>query len=91
MFLSKWFRSAPSKDTTPVPLSELSAGQHARLHAAHLAPHDCALLSALGLTDKCLLRVCKVGEPCIVQVHATRIGLSRAVAAGILVVPEGRG
>jgi hypothetical protein len=67
----------------------LPPGRLARLHGADLAPHDCALLRAIGLTDRCLLRVCKIGEPCIVQVRATRIGLSRAVAHGIFVLPEG--
>ena len=47
-----------------------------------------ARLKALGLTDRSLMRVCQVGEPCIVQVKTTRIGLSRVVADGILVVPE---
>jgi Fe2+ transport system protein FeoA len=61
----------------------------ARLHTATLTASDCALLRAIGLTDRCLLRVCKVGEPCIVQVRATRIGLSRSVADGIFVLPEG--
>jgi hypothetical protein len=60
----------------------------ARLHATELATDDCALLRALGLTDQCLLRVCKAGEPCIVQVRATRIGLSKAVARGLFVIPE---
>jgi Fe2+ transport system protein FeoA len=73
----------------PVKLSALSAGQTATLHGAgDLSPQDCALLRALGLTDRCTLRICKVGEPCIVQVQSTRIGLSRAVADGIMVVPE---
>jgi Fe2+ transport system protein FeoA len=45
-------------------------------------------LRALGLTDRCLLRVCKAGEPCIVQVRQTRIGLSRELARGIFVIPE---
>jgi Fe2+ transport system protein FeoA len=63
----------------------------ARLHCATLAAHDCALLGALGMTDSCLLRICKIGEPCIVQVHATRIGLARSVADGIFVVPQGAG
>jgi len=67
----------------------LPPGCLARLHGADLTPHDCALLRAIGLTDRCLLRVCKIGEPCIVQVRATRIGLSRAVAHGIFVLPEG--
>jgi Fe2+ transport system protein FeoA len=60
----------------------------ARLHSADLAKDDCALLKALGMTDRCLLRVCKAGEPCIVEVKATRIGLSRALARGVFVVPE---
>ena len=72
----------------PIPLSQLSAGCTARLHSAELAQDDCALLRALGLTDRCLLRVCKAGEPCIVEVKATRIGLSRALARGVFVVPE---
>ncbi len=72
----------------PIPLSQLRAGGMARLHSAELASDDCALLKALGLTDRCLLRVCKAGEPCIVEVKATRIGLSRALARGVFVVPE---
>jgi len=62
----------------------------ARMHAAHLTQQDCALLRALGLSDRCLLRVCKAGEPCIVQVRATRIGLSKLVAGQIYVIPESR-
>jgi Fe2+ transport system protein FeoA len=58
------------------------------MHSAELASDDCALLNALGLTDRCLLRVCKAGEPCIVEVKATRIGLSRTLARGVFVVPE---
>lgn len=72
----------------PVPLTQLTTGSVARLHATDLGSDDCALLRALGLTDQCLLRVCKAGEPCIVQVRATRIGLSKAVARGLFVIPE---
>jgi len=74
--------------TQPIPLSQLRAGSTARLHSAELTKDDCALLNALGLTNRCLLRVCKAGEPCIVEVKATRIGLSRALARGVFVVPE---
>lgn len=74
--------------TSPVRLSALKPGRTARMHKADLAPQDCAMLRALGMTDRCVLRICKVGEPCIVQVQSTRIGLSRAVADGIFVVPE---
>lgn len=72
----------------PVRLSQLPAGSTAQFHAAELADDDSALLRALGLTDRCRLRVCKAGEPCIVQVRTTRIGLSHEVADGILVVPD---
>jgi Fe2+ transport system protein FeoA len=80
--------SANLAASQPIPLSQLRAGSTARLHSAELAKDDCALLKALGLTDRCLLRVCKAGEPCIVEVKATRIGLSRALARGVFVVPE---
>jgi len=76
---------------SPMRLSDLSAGRVARLHRSDLAPQDCALLRALGMTDRCVLRVCKVGEPCIVEVRSTRIGLSRSVARGLFVVPETAG
>jgi Fe2+ transport system protein FeoA len=85
---AKWSTSAPAG---AVRLSTLEPGQVATLHGADLTAHDCALLNALGLTDRCVLRICKVGEPCIVQVHATRIGLARSVADSILVVPQGAG
>jgi Fe2+ transport system protein FeoA len=80
--------SSPVSASVPVSLAQLSAGTLARVHAAHLATEDCALLRALGLTNRCLLRVCKAGEPCIVQVRDTRIGLSRELARGIFVIPE---
>lgn len=83
--------AVPQDAARPLPLvrlSDLEAGQTARLHCAALSAQDCALLRAIGLTDRCVLRICKVGEPCIVQVRATRIGLSRIVADGIMVVPQ---
>jgi Fe2+ transport system protein FeoA len=72
----------------PVRLSELRVGSRARFHEARLDPASSNLLRALGLTSACELRLCKTGEPCIVQVRATRIGLSMAVAGGIFVIPE---
>jgi hypothetical protein len=71
-----------------VPLTTLPAGASAFFQAADLDPADYALVRALGLTERCRLRVCKAGEPCIVQVRTTRIGLSGVVAGGIYVVPE---
>lgn len=73
----------------PVQLDTLPHGSRARLHTADLACEDCDLLQALGLTDHCRLRVCKTGNPVIIQVRSTRIGLARSVAERLLVTPEG--
>ena len=72
----------------PVPLTMLPPGVSARLHATQLDDDTRALLRSLGLTDASRLRVCKRGEPFIIQVRATRIGVSSSVAGGILVIPE---
>jgi len=70
-----------------LPLSNLRSGARARLHRADLRCDECELLSAMGLTDQCELRVCRAGEPCIVQVDAVRLGLSSSVARRIYVKP----
>ncbi len=71
-----------------ISLCDLPVGATARFHEARLDPDSCDLLRSLGLTRSSLVRLCKAGEPCIVQVRATRIGLSRVVAGSIFVVPE---
>lgn len=80
---------APHLDitTVPIPLSQLRSGDRARVHAADLCCEDCDLLQAMGMTDQCELRVCRRGEPCIVQVNTTRLGLSAHLARRILVRP----
>lgn len=72
----------------PIRLCDLRVGHVARLHETRLDEESRQLLQALGLTAACRIRLCKAGEPCIVQVRSTRIGLSRAVAALIFVIPE---
>lgn len=81
-------RVAQSSGPAPIPLSSLRAGAVVRFRGADLDPESCNLLRALGLTRECQLTLCKAGEPCIVQVRSTRIGLSGKVADGILVVPD---
>jgi Fe2+ transport system protein FeoA len=71
----------------PIPLSQLRAGDWATVSTADLRCDECELLSAMGLTEQCKLRVCKIGEPCIVQVNSTRLGLARDLARRILVRP----
>lgn len=48
------------------------------------------LLRTLGLIDDSSVLVCKRGDPFIIQVRHTRLGLARAVAEGILVMPVDR-
>jgi Fe2+ transport system protein FeoA len=69
-------------------LCDLEVGAVARFHEARLDADVRDLLHALGLTPSSRVRLCKAGEPYIVQVRSTRIGLSRAVARAIFVIPE---
>ena len=69
-------------------LSELHVGDCARIVDAAIDAESRALLEALGLTDNSRLRVCKRGEPCVVQVRATRIGISSRIARRITVIAE---
>ena len=80
--------SRPLPGLAPVQLTELAAGAEAQLHAAQLGDDDFALLEALGMTPSCRFRVCKAGDPWIVQIRETRIGLAASVARRLLVVPD---
>ncbi len=77
----------PLLDSPAVPLTTVPVGALARLHEVRDAESR-GVLRALGIADACVMRLCKVGDPCIVQVRATRIGLSNAVASCLYVVPE---
>lgn len=74
-------------ERTTLCLADLRVGATARLHDARLDLESRSQLRALGLTDGSLLRVCKQGEPCVVQVRATRIGISGRIARQVFVVP----
>lgn len=72
---------------TPIRLCDLEVGRAARFHDSTLDAEARDLLRALGLTATSIVRLCKRGEPCIVQVRSTRIGLSRMLAGEIMVIP----
>jgi Fe2+ transport system protein FeoA len=72
----------------PVPLSALRAGRTGRLYEARLDTQAVGLLRALGLSNDDAFRLCKAGDPCILQVGTTRIGVSRSVASEIYVIPD---
>lgn len=79
--------SAATPAAAAVPLTTVPVGAVATLHEVTDLDSR-AVLRSLGLTDACVLRLCQVGDPCIVQVRSTRIGLSSAVARCLYVVPE---
>ena len=74
-----------------VSLVDLPPGSFARLTGTRLDADTRDLLRALGLTDSSRLQVCKHGDPFIIQVRQTRLGLSRTVAQGILVSRDDQG
>lgn len=77
----------PSAPSSLVPLTTMRVGCVATLCEVR-DDASRGVLRSLGLTDHCQMRLCKVGDPCIVQVQATRIGLSRVVAEHLFVAPE---
>jgi Fe2+ transport system protein FeoA len=77
----------PSAQLPAIPLTHVRVGDVATLYEVRDAEAR-GVLRSLGLTDECEIRLCKTGDPCIVQVQATRIGLSRVVAEHLLVVPD---
>ncbi|HRC86102.1 MAG TPA: FeoA family protein [Thermoanaerobaculia bacterium] len=78
----------PVLDPAPRPLTELAPGCCGRLHDCLLLSEEAKLLAALGLGTGCRFRVCRAGDPWILEVKATRIGLADTVAARLMVLPE---
>lgn len=82
--------TAATSGPRPVALTDLGPGTTATLHEARVDPDTRSQLRGLGLTDACRLRLCKQGEPCIVQVGSTRIGVSHLVAGCLFVLVDDR-
>lgn len=77
-----------------VPLVHMKEGQTATIRSSSLDADDAAYLRALGLRLNCTIRLCRVGEPCIVSVEgphgcACRIGLGRGLAERLSVDVRG--
>lgn len=70
-----------------IPLRNMRRGARGQLHAMDLCCEDCQLLQAMGMTDRCEIRMCRRGSSCIVQVGGTRLGVAARLADGILVRP----
>lgn len=78
----------PIKIPGSIPLTSLAIDGSARFHDNGLTTDDRDTLRGLGLTDGAVLRVCQQGEPCVVQVRATRIAITHRVARAIFVTPD---
>ena len=73
-----------------IPLARMSAGEHGKVCSLGLAAAQKSELGPMGLRERSCVRVCRVGEPCIVEVGCApgmcrRIGLSRLVAQRVMV------
>ncbi len=89
--MSERRRAAADAGGDLVPLARLPAGRTGRLHGRDLAQGEACLLAAMGLVEGCRLVVRASGDPYIVEVRATRIGLARRLAERVLVRVEPEG
>lgn len=76
--------SRAARPLAGVPLTTLAVGSTVVLQEVG-DPRLFALLRSLGLSGRAQFRLCRVGDPCIIQVRSTRIGLSKAVAESVIV------
>ncbi len=75
---------------SPVRLCLLPAGAEATLHSVD-DDQARGLLRSLGVMGTCRLRVCQAGNPCVIQVRSTRIGISLRTAESVCVLLESSG
>ena len=73
--------------STTISLDQLPRGERAIVNTNGLAPDEGDMLSAMGLREGSEILVCRAGSPCIVQVEATRLGISKRMAQRILATP----
>lgn len=74
-----------TRDRAPRSLAQQTRGAEGRICCEGLSTDDAALLRAMGLRESARVRVCRVGEPCIVEVMGScgdgcRIGLAGPLA-----------
>ena len=75
----------PTIEQDLIPLSELRELEEAIVHVADLDYEERNMLAAMGLHEDALFRLCQQGQPCIIQVEATRLGLSQEITSRIMV------
>ncbi len=75
----------PTIEPECIPLSQLKVQERAVVHMTELESDEREALSALGLHEDASFELCKQGQPCIIQVEATRLGLSQEITSRIMV------
>ncbi len=75
----------PTIERELIPLSELSEKEEAVVHITELDVEERSSLAAMGLHDDVTFQLCQQGQPCIIQVEATRLGLSKELTSRIMV------
>ncbi len=68
----------PSYQGPAVPLTELRTGQAAIVRVIDLDARDSSMLRAMGLRVNSRVRICRLGEPCIIELVG---GMSAASAS----------
>ncbi len=82
----------PMTATQPsrISLQQLRKGDRGRIESTDLPADDAAMLRALGLRPEAPVRMCRMGQTCIVEVcdrlgGGCRIGLARSLAERVVV------
>ncbi|MBC8202258.1 MAG: ferrous iron transport protein A [Planctomycetes bacterium] len=76
---------SPTIEHDCIPLSQLGEREKAVVHVAELDHNEREALAAMGLHEEATFELCQQGQPCIIQVEATRLGISREVTERIMV------
>ncbi len=79
---------ADPEDTASRPLSALPVGACGRVASVEVAAVDLERLEVMGLCAGRMVWVVKDGDPMIVRVLGTRIGLAAALAERVRLLPE---
>lgn len=78
---------AVERDSSVRPLVDLQPGDNGVVHQILAPEPDASRLKAMGLCQGRRLQLVKAGDPLIVRVLGTRIGLSARLARFVLVQP----
>lgn len=82
--------TSPTESGQLVPLARMKEGESGTIHEKQLEEEDRKVLRAMGLAASARVRLCRVGEPCIVAVMATVGVASSSVGSGATIADTAR-